>query len=150
MEITIGKTKYHVCFRIIVRCQIRTCDALHMTVAQGESICMPQDRFDERDGKRRAFDDAMTALTYNLEMRYNINTKDKRRAIWEHFLAWLDGKPKPKPAHSADEIVAAIEPVLLNQESPLPESPACTCKMAGNVRLETGAECAFRGDEEPF
>jgi len=94
-QIVINGKKYHLAWRIIVRCQLRTMDAGHYVIATGESTCSPQDPFDEKLGKRKAFGAMITALR-SIGPENIANDKKERRKIWNQFLFWLSGKKKPQ------------------------------------------------------
>ncbi len=95
-SIKIGSTSYHLAFRTITRCQLRTQDHGHYVVAQGEAICLPSDPFDEKEGKRRAFAEMIKDLRRVSAETHILHEKRERRRIWSQFLFWLSGKTKPK------------------------------------------------------
>jgi hypothetical protein len=95
-QLTIGSKKYHLAFRIMVRCQLRTMDASHSVLAQGESMCLPGDVFDEKEGKRRAFSAMVLNMRKSGIQEAVVNDKLGRRKIWGDFLFWLSGKKKPQ------------------------------------------------------
>jgi hypothetical protein len=94
-QLLINGVKYHLAWRIIVRCQLRTMDAGHYVIATGESTCLPSDPFDEKEGKRKAFR-ALIKTLRSVGPESVVDDKRERRKVWNQFLFWLSGNKKPQ------------------------------------------------------
>jgi hypothetical protein len=107
VEIQIGSTKYRVVFRHIIRCEIRTRQKFSQQIAVAEAQCHePMDKFDERTGKVLAFRRCFE------QIKWNVATKEGRRAIWKRFFDLLDPRPKSKKPAKVQAPKAEAVPVM--------------------------------------